>query len=46
MLSNLTSEKVKIEMSQPNRAGVITPISDSDEEDSILMLVMPVMITV
>jgi DNA polymerase-3 subunit beta len=44
MLSNLTSEKVKIEMSAPNRAGIITPIEDGDVDESILMLVMPVMI--
>jgi len=44
MLSNLTSEKVKIEMSKPNRAGIITPMVTSEEEDSILMLVMPVMV--
>lgn len=46
MLSNLTSDKIKIEMSAPNRAGIITPItkSDENENESILMLVMPVMI--
>lgn len=45
MLSNLTSDKVKIEMSLPNRAGIITPIIDTEEEDRIMMLVMPVLIT-
>lgn len=45
MLSNLTSDKIKIEMSAPNRAGVITPVEAKDENESILMLVMPVMIS-
>jgi DNA polymerase-3 subunit beta len=45
MLSNLTSEKIKIEMSQPNRAGVITPIAEKEDSESILMLVMPVLIS-
>lgn len=44
MLSNLTSDKIKIAMSAPNRAGIITPISDDDESEITLMLVMPVMI--
>lgn len=44
MLSNLTSKKVKIAMSAPNRAGIITPISGDDENESTLMLVMPIMI--
>jgi len=44
MLSNLTSDKVKIAMSAPNRAGIITPIENIDDE-IITMLVMPVMIS-
>lgn len=45
MLSNLTSDKVKIAMSAPNRAGIITPIEDVDPDENITMLVMPVMIS-
>lgn len=44
MLSNLTSDKIKIEMSQPNRAGIITPISEEDDNESTLILVMPAML--
>jgi DNA polymerase-3 subunit beta len=44
MLSNLDSENIILEMSQPNRAGIIVPeIKDNNDED-ILMLVMPVML--
>lgn len=43
MLSNLSGEEVTIEMSTPNRAGLLVPtIKDADED--ILMLVMPVML--
>jgi DNA polymerase-3 subunit beta len=45
MLSNLSSEKIKIEMSAPNRAGIITQVGSDDSDESITMLVMPVMIT-
>lgn len=45
LFSHLDCEKVKIEMSKPNRAGIITPIGSNDENESILMLVMPVMIS-
>ncbi|ADQ17929.1 DNA polymerase III, beta subunit [Leadbetterella byssophila DSM 17132] len=43
MLSNLSSSTVMMELSQPNRAGLIVPTSKQDNED-ILMLVMPVML--
>lgn len=44
MLSNLSSERVKLEMSQPNRAGILFPSEKNDEHEEITMLVMPVMI--
>jgi DNA polymerase-3 subunit beta len=43
MLNNLDSDMIKIEMSAPNRAGILIPVDDNKEED-ILMLVMPVML--
>jgi DNA polymerase-3 subunit beta len=43
MLSNLSSSTVMMELSQPNRAGLIIPTAKDDTED-ILMLVMPVML--
>jgi DNA polymerase-3 subunit beta len=44
MLSNLNSDEVLIEMSLPNRAGILTPIDGTDEGEQITMLVMPVML--
>ncbi len=44
MLSNLNSEEVLIEMSLPNRAGILTPIDGNEEGEEITMLVMPVML--
>lgn len=43
MLTNLDSEEVVIEMSTPNRAGLLIP-AVSEEHEDILMLVMPVML--
>lgn len=43
MLNNLDSEEVILEMSTSNRAGLLTP-SVSDENEDVLMLVMPVML--
>ena len=43
MLSNLTGEEVLLEMSSPNRAGLLMPQTHDDAED-VLMLVMPVML--
>jgi len=44
MLNNLESEDILIEMSVPNRAGILTPIDGKAEGEDILMLVMPVML--
>ncbi len=44
MLSNFDSETVKIEMSAPNRAGIITPVENENEAEDLLMLLMPVML--
>lgn len=45
MLSNLDSEHVVMEMSAPNRAGILLPSGDGGEHgEDVLMLVMPVML--
>jgi DNA polymerase-3 subunit beta len=44
MLNNLNSNDVLIEMSLPNRAGILTPIDGTDEGEQVTMLVMPVML--
>lgn len=43
VLSNIDDEEVSFEFSSPNRAGIVKPSSDDENED-ILMLVMPVML--
>ena len=45
MLSNLDSEYINLEMSAPNRAGIILPSKNGkDAAEDVLMLVMPVML--
>jgi DNA polymerase-3 subunit beta len=44
MLSNLDTENVNLELSLPNRAGIIRPAGQDENGEDILMLVMPVMI--
>jgi DNA polymerase-3 subunit beta len=45
MLSNLETDRVHLNMSAPNRAGILLPDSEtSDSEEDLLMLVMPVML--
>jgi DNA polymerase-3 subunit beta len=44
MLTNLNSDEVQLEMSLPNRAGILTPLDGLDEGERITMLVMPVML--
>ncbi len=45
MLNNLSSELVKVELSSPNRAGLISPINQNDDNNQITMLVMPIMLS-
>lgn len=44
MLNNLNADNVQLEMSLPNRAGILTPIDGLDEGEHVTMLVMPVML--
>jgi DNA polymerase-3 subunit beta len=44
MLNNLDAELVTINLSAPNRAGLIIPAKSKDQNEDILMLVMPVML--
>ena len=44
MLGNFDSETIKIDMSAPNRAGIITPVDNENEAEDLLMLLMPVML--
>lgn len=45
MLSHLSSNDILLEMSLPNRAGILTPIDGLEEGEEITMLVMPVMLS-
>jgi len=45
MLNTLEPERIIIEMSAPNRAGIIVSEKDTDDPEDILMLIMPVMLT-
>jgi DNA polymerase-3 subunit beta len=44
MLTNIETEDIIIEMSAPNRAGIMHPTASENEAEDILMLVMPVML--
>ncbi|MFT5849111.1 DNA polymerase III subunit beta [Psychroserpens sp.] len=44
MLNNLNADNVQLEMSLPNRAGILTPIDGLDDGEHVTMLVMPVML--
>jgi len=43
MLNNIDSKTINLELSEPNKAGLIIPQGD-DTNENILMLVMPVML--
>ncbi len=44
MLNHIKTDEVILEMSEPNKAGILTPSSTDNDDEQILMLVMPVMI--
>ena len=44
MLNSLQSDDVSLEMSLPNRAGILTPLDGLEDGEHVTMLVMPVML--
>jgi DNA polymerase III subunit beta len=46
ILSNLPTQEVVMELSDPTRAGIILPHDGENKEEDILMLLMPMMINV
>jgi len=44
ILANISSKEIIIEMSDPSRAGLILPAETENENEDILMLLMPMMI--
>ena len=44
MLGNLGQQEILLEMSAPNRAGLIIPVDNQNADEDILMLLMPVML--
>ncbi|MGQ8338325.1 DNA polymerase III subunit beta [Sunxiuqinia sp. A32] len=44
ILSNLSSSEVKVELSDPTRAGLLLPAEKEFDEEDVLMLLMPMMI--
>jgi DNA polymerase-3 subunit beta len=45
ILTNISTSDVKVEMSDPTRAGLLLP-AENDEDEDMLMLLMPMMINV
>ena len=44
ILSNISSSEVKVELSDPTRAGLMLPAEKEADEEDVLMLLMPMMI--
>lgn len=44
ILTNISAADVKVEMSDPTRAGLLLPAENADENEDMLMLLMPMMI--
>lgn len=44
VLANLSSQEIRMELSEPNKAGLIFPVETENEGEDILMLLMPMML--
>lgn len=44
ILTNLGSTDVVLEMSDPSRAGILSPVANENENEDVLMLIMPMMV--
>ncbi len=46
ILANIPSSEIRLEMSDPSRAGLVLPEEKEDDDEDVLMLLMPMMINV
>ena len=44
ILSNLSASDVLVELSDPSRAGLLYPSEKENEDEDVLMLLMPMMV--
>lgn len=44
ILSNISASDVRVEMSDPSRAGLLLPAETEEDAEDVLMLLMPMMI--
>jgi DNA polymerase-3 subunit beta len=44
ILSNISSREVRLELMDPSRAGLLLPAENENEDEDLLMLLMPMMI--
>jgi len=44
ILQNISSDEVSVELADPTRAGIILPKDEENEDEDLLMLLMPMMI--
>lgn len=44
MISNFNCEEVNFEFSEPNKAAILSPVDGQDDEEKLLMLIMPTLI--
>ena len=44
ILENMDTKDIRIEMSQPNRAAILLPSEEADPDETLLMLIMPVIL--
>lgn len=44
MLGNMEGKEIKLQLSAPNKAGIIVP-TEAEENEDVLMLIMPVMLS-
>ena len=44
MVENLDVDAIQMSFSKPTRAALITPVNPQDENEDVLMLIMPVML--
>jgi DNA polymerase-3 subunit beta len=44
MLANMDNDTITLNLSQPNKAGTLVPAEKVDEQEDVMMLVMPVML--
>ena len=44
ILNSIDTEEIKVQLGDPSRAGIVLPVTQSEKNEDVLMLIMPLLL--